>query len=59
MEGLLMFEFNDALDFEIDFNGTIDNYTSPEELSFEIKKMLDEWLTWNIDGDVDFYVTEI
>ena len=59
MEGLLMFEFNDALDFEIEFNGTIDNYTSPEELSFEIKKMIEEWLTWNVDGDVDWYVTEI
>lgn len=54
-----MFELNDALEFEIEFNGTIDNYTSPEELSFEIKKVLEEWLTWNVDGDVDFYVTEI
>ena len=50
---------NDSIELEISIDGIVDNYKSLDQLSYEIVKMLDEWLVWNLDGDCDFSVTEV
>lgn len=50
---------DDVIEFDVCLNGVIDNFVSTEELVFELKKVIDDWLTWNLDGDINFYVTEV
>ena len=50
---------DDMFEIGICLQGVIDNYVSTEALIQELKQVIDEYLTWNLDGDINFYVTEV
>lgn len=50
---------DDMFELGICLQGVIDNYVSTEALIFELKQVIDDWLTWNLNGDINFYVTEV
>ena len=49
-------EVDDELTIGLSFRGSIDNYDSLVDILREIEKIIDDWVTWNVDGDYDFWV---
>lgn len=47
---------DDQIEFGIDFSGEIDNYECLEDIAVELQRVIDDWVTWNVDGDYNSYV---
>lgn len=48
----------DEITLGLNFRGEIDNYDSLVDIVYELKKIVDEWITWNVDGDYDFWIDD-
>ena len=49
-------QVDDELTVGLSFRGEIDNYDSLVDILRELEKVIDDWVTWNVDGDYDFWV---
>lgn len=47
---------DDCIEFGVDFSGEIDNYDSLADIAVELQRVIDDWVTWNVDGD---YISDV
>lgn len=49
---------DDEIMLGINFRGEIDNYEDLGELYDDLRRVIDDWIVWNVDGDYDSWIDQ-